>query len=46
VEPGTLGGGSGTVDLPGIAYLEDGYERAVLSVAMPGDISTVRAAIP
>jgi len=46
VEPSLVGGDSGTVDLPGIAYVEGGYERTVLSVALPGDISTVRAAIP
>ena len=46
VEPSTLGGGSAAADVPGVPYLEDGYELAAVSVAIPRDISTIRAAIP
>ena len=46
VEPSTLGGGSAAADVPGVPYLEGGYELAAFSGAIPRDISTVRAVVP
>jgi len=41
IEPGTLGGGSAAADIQNVAYLESG-----MTAAIPGDISTVRTAVP
>lgn len=41
IEPSTLSGGSAAADIQNVAYLESG-----MTAAIPGDISTVRTAVP
>jgi len=41
IEPSTLSGGSAAADISRVAYLEGG-----MTAAIPGDISTVRTAVP
>jgi hypothetical protein len=41
IEPGTLSGASAAADIQNVAYLESG-----MTAAIPGDISTIRTAVP